>query len=185
MGHGGDVIAELTADHREVEQLFARIELVPIGDPQRRDFAVDLTVELIRHSVAEEQYLYPAVREYVDGGDSLADKELRDHAAVEELLKKLEGRRAKDPLFDDLVVQLRMEVNAHVRDEEDRLFPELAAATTPKTLDELGDKIRKAKRTAPTRPHPHAPNTPPANKILGPGVGLVDRARDLLSGRTR
>ncbi|MCV2457821.1 hemerythrin domain-containing protein, partial [Streptomyces sp. ICN988] len=42
---------------------------------------------------------------------------------------------------------------------------------------------RQAKKTAPTRPHPSAPNTPPANKLLAPGAGMVDRARDLLTGR--
>lgn len=58
-----------------------------------------------------------------------------------------------------------------------------AAACSPEALDELGEKTRRAKKTAPTRPHPSAPDTPPGNKLLGPGVGLVDRARDLISGR--
>lgn len=40
-----------------------------------------------------------------------------------------------------------------------------------------------AKKPAPTRPHPAAPDKPPANKLLGPGAGLVDRARDMLTGR--
>lgn len=53
----------------------------------------------------------------------------------------------------------------------------------PEALNELGDKVRTAKKTAPTRPHPSAPDTPPGNKLLGPGVGLMDRARDLLTGR--
>jgi hypothetical protein len=45
------------------------------------------------------------------------------------------------------------------------------------------EKIRRAKAMAPTRPHPAAPNTPPANKLLAPGAGLVDRARDFVTGR--
>ncbi|WP_069170101.1 hemerythrin domain-containing protein [Streptomyces griseus] len=183
MGHGGNVISELTADHREVDALFARIEEQPVGDERRRELADELTVELVRHSVAEEQYLYPAVRRYVDDGDDMADKEIEDHAAVERLLKDLEGRAADEPAFDDLVAKLRYQVTAHVRDEEDRLFPLLAAACSPAALDELGDRIRRAKKTAPTRPHPSAPDTPPADKILAPGAGLVDRARDLVTGR--
>ncbi|MEV6793203.1 hemerythrin domain-containing protein [Streptomyces sp. NPDC051320] len=183
MGHGGNVIAELTTDHREVDELFAKIESQPVGDPQRRKLVDELTVELVRHSVAEEQYLYPAVREHVEGGDALADKELQDHAGVEEMLKDLEGRNADDSQFDHLVTKLKLEVTEHVRDEENRLFPLLAAACTPDALEDLGEKIRKAKKTAPTRPHPSAPDTPPGNKILGPGTGLVDRARDLLTGR--
>ncbi|THA36143.1 hemerythrin domain-containing protein [Streptomyces sp. A1277] len=183
MGHGGNVIAELTTDHREVDELFAKIEAQPVGDEQRRKLADELTIELVRHSVAEEMHLYPAVRRFVDDGDDMADKELADHAQVEQHLKDLEGLPADDPQFDHLVAKLKLEVSEHVRDEEGRLFPLLAAACSPEALDELGEKVRAAKKTAPTRPHPSAPDTPPGNKILGPGAGLVDRARDLLTGR--
>ncbi|MFJ6838484.1 hemerythrin domain-containing protein [Streptomyces sp. NPDC091209] len=183
MGHGGNVIAELTTDHREVDELFGKIEAQPVGHEQRRKLADELTIELVRHSVAEEMHLYPAVRKYVDGGDDIADKEIADHSQVEQHLKDLEGLRADDPQFNDLVAKLKFEVAEHVRDEENRLFPLLEAACTPEALNELGDKVRSAKKTAPTRPHPSAPNTPPGNKLLGPGTGLVDRARDLLTGR--
>lgn len=67
MAHGGNVIQELTTDHREVDDLFAQIEALPGADQQRRELADRLTMELIRHSVAEEEYLYPTVRRYVDG----------------------------------------------------------------------------------------------------------------------
>jgi len=43
--------------------------------------------------------------------------------------------------------------------------------------------VQQAKKLAPTRPHPSAPDKPPLNKVLGPPVGLVDRVRDALSGR--
>ncbi|MFJ8853766.1 hemerythrin domain-containing protein [Streptomyces sp. NPDC102437] len=185
MGHGGNVIVELTTDHREVDQLLSKIEAQPVGDEQRRKLADELTIELVRHSVAEEMYLYPAVRKHVADGDVIADKELSDHARVERHLKDLEGMAADDPRFDPLVAQLKLEVSEHVRDEEGRLFPLLTAAWTPEALDELGDKVRTAKKTAPTRPHPCAPSTPPGNKLMAPGTGLVDRARDLLTGRGR
>ncbi|MCK7622823.1 hemerythrin domain-containing protein [Streptomyces sp. RS10V-4] len=183
MGHGGNVIAELTKDHREVDALFTRIEAQPAGHKRRRELADELTAELVRHSVAEEQYLYPAVRKHVADADSLADQEIEDHAQVERLLKDLEGREADDAGFDALVAQVKAAVTEHVRDEEERLFPMLAASCSPQTLAELGDKVRTAKKTAPTRPHPAAPDTPPANKILAPGAGLVDRLRDHLTGR--
>lgn len=183
MGHGGNVIAELTTDHREVDELFAKIEAQPVGDTQRRKLVDELTIELVRHSVAEEMHLYPAIREHVAGGDGIADEELSEHADVEQHLKDLEGLPADDAQFNHLVAKLKFEVSAHIRDEEGRLFPLLAAACTPEALDELGDRIRTAKRTAPTRPHPSAPDTPPGNKLVGPGIGLVDRARDVLTGR--
>lgn len=183
MGHGGDVIAELTTDHREVEEIFGTIEALPSGDARRKTKADQAIMELVRHSVAEESYLYPAVREHLPDGDTLADKELEDHAAAERTMKDVEGCEADDPRFDALMTKLMAEIREHVADEEENLFPKLRAACPAEVLGELGDKVRTAKKTAPTRPHPSAPDTPPANKLLAPGMGLVDRLRDMMSGR--
>ncbi|MDX3234145.1 hemerythrin domain-containing protein [Streptomyces sp. ME03-5709C] len=183
MGHGGNVIAELTADHREVEEYFARLRALPPGDKERRNVLDQVTIELVRHAVAEEMYLYPAVRQHVPGGEALADKELREHAEVEQVLKDLEDADIDDARFDDLVGKLVTDVTEHVRDEEQHLFPSLAQVCSPERLLELGEQVRRAKKVAPTRPHPSAPDTPPANKLLAPGAGLVDRARDFVTGR--
>ncbi|MET7656110.1 hemerythrin domain-containing protein [Streptomyces sp. NPDC005486] len=183
MGHGGNVIDELVTDHREVEEFFGRIEALPSGAKDRKLFADQATMELVRHSVAEEAYLYPAVREHLPGGEALADKELEDHARAEQIMKDLEGCHADDPEFDRLIGMLMSEIREHVADEEQNLFPRLRAVCPADALDDLGDKVRKAKKTAPTRPHPAAPDKPPANKMLAPGVGLVDRLRDALTGR--
>ncbi|HCA85214.1 MAG TPA: hemerythrin [Streptomyces sp.] len=183
MGHGGNVIDELTTDHREVEEIFGQIQALPAGDQQRKELADRATTELVRHSIAEEMHLYPAVRQYVRGGDGIADKEIEDHSAAERTMKQLEGCEAGDPEFDRLMGELMREIRGHVQDEEDNLFPMLRAAADAQELDKLGEKVRQAKKMAPTRPHPAAPSTPPANKLLAPGAGLVDRARDALSGR--
>ncbi|MGW2181835.1 hemerythrin domain-containing protein [Streptomyces sp. NPDC001732] len=183
MRHGGDVIEELTADHREVEELFDRIEAVPARGSERRRLLDQLTIELVRHAVAEEQHLYPAVREHVPGGDALADKAVADHSRVERLLKNLEGMDADDPELIHLFVKLRTEVRAHVQDEEGNLFSRLRAACGPEVLDLLGQEVRMAKETAPTRPHPGAPSSASASRILSPGLGLVDRVRDFITGR--
>jgi hypothetical protein len=45
MGHGGNVIAELTVDHHEVDELFIRIEAQPARDTRRRELVDELTVE--------------------------------------------------------------------------------------------------------------------------------------------
>ncbi|MFF4836065.1 hemerythrin domain-containing protein [Streptomyces sp. NPDC001315] len=183
MGHGGNVIDELVTDHREVEEIFGRMESLPPGTKDRKVYADQATMELVRHSVAEEAYLYPAVREHVANGDALADKELEDHSKAERIMKDLEGCEADDPEFDRLIGELMREIRSHIADEEQNLFPRLRAACTPDALDHLGDKVRMAKKVAPTRPHPSAPDTPPANKLLAPGAGLVDRLRDALTGR--
>ncbi|QOV40424.1 hemerythrin domain-containing protein [Streptomyces ferrugineus] len=183
MGHGGNVIDELMTDHREVEELFGRIEGLAPGHEDRKLYADQATMELVRHSVAEEEYLYPAVRRHVAGGDAIADREIEDHSRAERIMKDLEGCDAADPEFDRLIGMLMTDVRSHIADEEGALFPQLRAACPPEALDDLGDKVRQAKKVAPTRPHPAAPDRPPANKLLAPGAGLVDRLRDALTGR--
>ncbi|MCF3120178.1 hemerythrin domain-containing protein [Streptomyces arenae] len=180
-----NVITELITDHREVEEMFARFDKAVPGSDDRKDIADEFTIELVRHSVAEEEHLYPAVRRHVPGGDALADREIEDHTRVEKLLKQIEQLRPDAETFDQLVATLQQEVAAHVRDEENNLLPRLREACDNQELLDLGDKIRSAKKTAPTRPHPHAPSTPPGNKLLAPGTGLVDRVRDYLTGRGR
>jgi hypothetical protein len=183
MGHGGNVIAELTVDHREVEGYFARLRALPPGDKERRNVLDDVTIELVRHAVTEEMYLYPAVRRYLSGGNALADKEIQDHAEMKQVLKDLEDLDVDDPQFDILVQKLISDVTEHLREEESELFLSLAQACGPEQLDELGYRIRRAKKVAPTRPHPGVPDTPPGNKLLAPGAGLVDRVRDFVTGR--
>ena len=177
-----DAVEVLTHDHREVEDLFTRIDNAPDHET-RRDLTEQVITELVRHSVAEEQYLYPLVRKILPGGGELADKEIQDHAEVEKALKKLEIMDVQSTSFLGDVHNVRDEVMSHVAEEEGELFPQLQRECTPEDLRELGAKIEKAKKTAPTRPHPAAPDTPPLNKILAPGAGLVDRLRDKLSGR--
>ncbi|GAA5004568.1 hemerythrin domain-containing protein [Streptomyces siamensis] len=140
-------------------------------------------MELVRHSVAEEAHLYPAVREYLAHGDELADKETEDHSEAEQIMKDLERHGADDPEFDRLIGALMSEIRAHIAEEEEILFPMLSSACTPETLNDLGDTVRRAKKVAPTRPHPSAPDTPPADKFVAPGLGPVDRLRDTLTGR--
>lgn len=188
MAHdAADVIQILTEDHREVEQIFGQLEKTPESSHDERRRLVDQAIiDLVRHSVAEEEYLYPATRRYVPDGDEIADHELSEHQHAEETMKALEGTDASDPRFNQLLGELIRAIREHVQDEEKDLFPKLRTHTDRDTLADLGQKVSRAKASAPTRPHPSAPSEHPGLlKMLAPGTGLVDRARDAVSGRGR
>ncbi|WP_214412297.1 hemerythrin domain-containing protein [Sphaerisporangium fuscum] len=187
MEHSGDVITVLTTDHREVEQMFAELEkLRGTGEEERRrDLVEKVVTELVKHSVAEEAYLYPAARRFLPEGDRLADREIAEHAEAERLMKELERTDTTDPAFDHLLDRFMAAIREHVHEEESELFPELVKYADAEELHSLGKKVRAMKKIAPTRPHPAAPDSPPANKLIAPGAGLVDRVRDLLSGRAK
>lgn len=177
---GRSVFEVLKEDHRHVEQLFEQARSAPDVE-SRKEVADRIIAELVRHAVAEEQYLYPAVREHL--GDERADEEIREHAAAEQTMKDIERLKADDPELEAKLTVLETEVRQHVAEEEDEVFPALAERLSAEELVRLGDQVTMAKKVAPTHPHPLSPDTPPLNKLLGPGVGLVDRVRDLLTGR--
>jgi hemerythrin superfamily protein len=173
----------LVEDHREVEELFRELER-PAADAERLEQLLTVAIaELVRHSVAEEIYLYPATREVLPDGDQIADREIAEHGGAEKTMKRLERLPAGVPQFRIGVESLISTVRGHIADEEENLFPRLRQACTTEQLVDLGKKIERAKQIAPTRPHPSAPSTPPANMLLAPGTGLVDRIRDALSRR--
>lgn len=117
MGQGGNVIAELRAAHREVQDLVAPIQALPPGDEQRRTLADRFVIEPVPHVVAEEMYLYPTVRGHVPVGGMRADQEIQDHTRVERLLKDMGNTPVSDARFDALVDRLMSEVSAHLADE--------------------------------------------------------------------
>ena len=177
-----DVIDTLTTDHREVSELFDQIEAST--DPaSRRDLADSLISELVRHSVAEEMHVYPAIRDHVPNGDAVVDEDTSEHKELEALMKRLEVADASEPEFMTTLGDLRRAFEQHITDEERRQFPELRQHIPQDRLVELMGKVQTAKKLAPTRPHPAAPNAELFHKMVGPGVGLVDRLRDKLTGR--
>lgn len=178
-----DLVTVITEDHREVERVFAELEREPHGD-NRKDVTDHVIAELVRHSVAEEQFMYPAARRYLQDGNEIADREIKEHAEAEKVMKQLERKETDNPEFENLLGQLIAGVRHHIHDEEAHLLPRLRAACTPEELHQLGGQVLAAKKSAPTRPHPAAPVKLPAHRVLAPGVAFVDKIRDTLSGRT-
>jgi hemerythrin superfamily protein len=178
-----DVIDVLTTDHREFEELVQQIT-ASMDPAQRRESADQLIGELVRHAVAEEMYVYPAIREHLPNGEEAVEHDTQEHKQLEMLMKQLEAVDAQDPKFMELLGQLHEVLLDHVRDEEGQQFPELRAHIPADQLVELKNKVETAKKLAPTRPHPGAPNAELFHKLVGPGVGLVDRLRDKLTSRS-
>ncbi len=178
-----DLIEVLVQDHREVEEIFGELERGVEDVERRRQLTNVVVAELVRHSVAEEEYLYPTVRRVLPDGDKLADQEIAEHNEAERTMKEMEGVELTGSDFDSMLSALIGLVRTHIRDEENELFPQLRNACGEQELRELGEKVSTAKKYAPTRPHPSTPDSPTMQKMLSPAIGLVDRVRDALGTR--
>ena len=181
-----DVIEVLEHDHREVEEMFAELESLRGASTEekqarRKELAEQVTIELVRHSVAEEVIVYPSVEGKV--GEEEVEHAREEHAEAEETLKKLEKLDADDPKFDDELATLMDEIRHHISEEEGEMFAHMRQAFSQDELRTMGGRVEAFKKVAPTRPHPNVPNTPLPRIAAGPAASLFDRMRDLASGR--
>ncbi|MFV2018245.1 hemerythrin domain-containing protein [Micromonospora sp. LOL_023] len=174
---GTDLVSLLLDEHRAIDRL--RTAVAGEADPARRRAMSDVLVAMIsRHLSAEEQYLYPAVRAALPEGADLARAGIRTdrqlHAALAGSPADAAGGTPEMPAA----------WHRHRQFTESELLPRLRTAATAEELIRLGNRAAIAEEAAPTRPHPRAPEQPPWNRVAAPALGLVDKVRDLVTGRT-
>ena len=174
-----DAVTLLRNDHKTVEALFKKFEKAgPNAHKTKQDLVEKIVEELSIHAAIEEQVLYPAAREAVPDATDDVLEALEEHHIVKWVLSELDGMEPTDERFTAKVTVLIENVRHHVEEEEGELFPELRKGMKRKELEELAHAMEQAKKTAPTHPHPRAPDTPPGNVIAGVAAGAVDRAQD-------
>jgi DNA-binding transcriptional ArsR family regulator len=176
---GRNVIDVLGEQHRELVELCDRL----VADPARN--LTDVVVAtLSRHLSAEEQYLYPAVRRVVPGGEDLAARELAEDHGLLVTLRQLQKAGQDGPEAERLRAEVADAVRRHVAADAEELLPVLTQMVPIEDLIRVGNRIEIAEEAGPTRPHPGTPSSPPWNKVVDPAVAVVDKVRDVVTGRT-
>jgi hemerythrin superfamily protein len=183
-----EATALLQRDHQEVEQLFKQFEkLTGRAQKSKQKIVMKIIRELAVHSAIEEMLFYPAVRTEALKADSRVGEKaaetvlesLEEHHVVKWTLSELQKMTPEDERYDAKVKVLMESVRHHVEEEQDELFPKVRRLLGQKVLQELGARMEKAKKLAPTRPHPRAPDQPPGNMVAGTMAAVMDRAKDL------
>jgi len=186
-----DVFTVLGQDHQEVKRMLAELERGPTAatgasEAQlalRKKMTEELTIEESRHEALEEMYFWPAVRDHIQSGSTLADEAIGQEQAAKQVLANLDKVGSGDAEFERLLGKFVTDAREHIEFEETQVWPLLRTALPAETSAELGKKIAEGKKSAPTRPHPHTPPSPGALKAAGPVAAAADKARDKLTGR--
>jgi NAD(P)-dependent dehydrogenase (short-subunit alcohol dehydrogenase family)/hemerythrin superfamily protein len=171
-----DIVDLLAADHHLVEEQFIVLDAAAAAD--RDSLFCELVHMLVRHEVAEELVVYPAIVHDAPEGEAVANPRLKEQADAEQTLADMEKIDSASPEFGVQLAQLKSAVLAHATSEEETIFPILRQVEDSTERAEMAARYQRAKDRAPTHPHPHASDTPPGNKLLGPVATLFDKARD-------
>jgi hemerythrin superfamily protein len=175
-----DVVALLLEQHRTVRQLIASVKT---ADADGRGAAFEPLVRLLAvHETAEEVVVYPALaRSAGDEGARVAEARKSEEDAAKKMLADLEDLDPTSAQFMTMFEAFATDVEAHAAAEEGEVFPLLAQTNDAQAMRDLGGDLVAAQKVAPTHAHKSAPEGALANKVVGPLVSAIDRARDLVN----
>jgi hemerythrin superfamily protein len=137
-----DAITLLKADHREVEELFAKAEKEGPGRAGKHKIVQKICQALTVHAEIEEEIAYPAFREAGVSSD-IMDEAAVEHATFKQLVEELAEMDAGDDQYDAKVKVLSEYVKHHVKEEEKEMFPKVKQ--TSADIKNIGQQIVKRK----------------------------------------
>ncbi|WP_344491288.1 hemerythrin domain-containing protein [Nonomuraea monospora] len=169
-----DVITLIQADHRKIEELFAKLTS---GKGDRPAIVATLHALLTAHARAEEDVVYPRLD---------AHHGLEEHKEAEVLLDALKRARPGSPEFTSALALLALLVSHHVQEEESTLLPLLARTSGERELRDLGKAFRQRRQqelralTVPRKARPASGRGGPTK------TQLYEQAREAdIPGRSR
>jgi hemerythrin superfamily protein len=120
----GDWFAALKADHRLVDKLFGLLLGTEDHETAKRQLLFSkIAYALAKHQFEEEHVVYPALR---DGGAAETPKHLdAEHFDMKTYVHELLEMPRNDPRWIRKATSLHRLIQAHVREEEEIVFPAL------------------------------------------------------------
>jgi len=169
-----DVVDAVQRDHREIESMLSAVDTAT-GDA-RRDAFEDLVRKLAVHETAEEEVVHPLAKGA--GAQDVVDEVLEEESTAKKALSALDGMDVNSPGFDTAFAKIKNDVMRHATHEEQQEHPRLREQVPADKLERAAKMFDLAEKTAPTRPHPAAPESRTGNLVLGPILAVTDRVRD-------
>jgi hemerythrin superfamily protein len=139
-----DAVALLKADHRKVEDLFAKFESAK-SDSVKKALAMQICTELVVHSTIEEEIFYPACTGAIEE-DTLTEAYV-EHDGAKVIIAELAESGPENEFFDSKVKVLSEMIKHHVKEEEMRsegMFAQAREAGLD--MDALGEKMAARKQ---------------------------------------
>ena len=120
----GDWERQMKAEHRALRKLLkAMVDSEMEDAPRRAALLAELSEVLTRHTLEEENIIYPALK--ACGLTSAVKAQLDDHADMRAMIRDLEETAPEDSVWIASAKRLRTLVLHHARHEEQELFPTL------------------------------------------------------------
>jgi hemerythrin superfamily protein len=139
-----DAIQRLEADHMKVEALFTQIFALE-DSRKRRDIFRMIDREVSTHASNEEKYFYPVCERH-SKLKALVSESYEEHRQVKTLLGEMRGLPVGSEEFKAKLQVLFEDINHHVEEEENELFPKVRDVLSEAQLKRIAAQFRKPSR---------------------------------------
>jgi hemerythrin superfamily protein len=130
----------LLMDHTKADILF--VEIFNANDPHKiQEYFGQLYKDIKAHGTAEEQVVYPAVRQYYEHTQEI-------YAQTDEVMEMLDEIKLINPSsseFKAKIEQLRTAVRTHINQEEKDIFPKLRDNFSHEQQKQMASEFKTAK----------------------------------------
>ena len=121
-----DAITLLTKQHKEVADMFDEFEnMSDRATTSKKKLVEKICEQLVMHTAIEEEIFYPAVREASKDVEDMVDEAVVEHASAKDLIAQLQEADPGDELYDAKVKVLGEQIEHHVEEEEEEMFPKV------------------------------------------------------------
>ncbi len=134
----------LKTDHETVSELFEQIEDAETSSQKNRLFQ-QIKTALETHTQIEESIFYPALDQREELSDLTAEA-YEEHKQVKTLLREIGKLTDGSDEFEAKLQLLKENVEHHVEEEENEMFPQVEESFSDSELEELGLEMEAAKK---------------------------------------
>jgi len=141
-----DAFELLKKDHEKVSGIFEKLEpTTERGVKTREELFTQLKQELDIHAQIEEQIFYPAIKEAKETHEITLEA-YEEHHVVKQLLAELDKLSKDDETWGAKLTVLKENVEHHVEEEEDEMFPSARKVLSGEQIEALGARMEAAKK---------------------------------------
>jgi hemerythrin superfamily protein len=140
----------LESQHREVEKLFAAFEKASSG--KKRDIFLQIADKLAVHATIEEKHFYPSVK--TEETEDLLEESVEEHLSVKRIIADLLEDDSDEEALEAKMAVLKEQIEHHVEEEENELFPKVEDALDATMLDALEQEMMATQEELLSKGHP-------------------------------
>jgi iron-sulfur cluster repair protein YtfE (RIC family) len=143
-----NAITLLEDDHRTVKRLLAKgEETTERAEKTRTELYATLRREMEIHERIEEEIFYPALKAHPRARDIVLES-FEEHHVVDEVMGELGQTDVGDETWAAKFKVMKENIEHHISEEEESMFPEARNVFDESELEELGRRMAELKQLA-------------------------------------